>query len=95
MKKNMDCLNFKAPQEMAKFMSEVLSELQHSSPYNSYVDAFVKKEFESYDVIITIKFGDGEFSSKAHNVDLEKAVKETSNEIVIQIQDWHKSRFEQ
>ncbi len=46
MKWNMDCHDFHPTDELMMFMRKSLSEIQHMSPYESYVDASVEKKIQ-------------------------------------------------
>jgi hypothetical protein len=74
-------------------MSELLSELQHSCPCDSYVDAFVRKRSNGYDVTICIRCSQGEFTARTSDPDLDCALQQGSDSIVVQIRKWHKKRF--
>jgi ribosome-associated translation inhibitor RaiA len=93
MKRNIDCIGFDAPETTAIFMSDLLSDLQHACPYNSYVNASVKKEPNNYSVAISIKFSYGEFKAIAKSSNLIQAVQHGSNEVATQIQKWLQTRW--
>jgi len=89
------CENFEAPDDLILFMKEAIGEILRISPYDSYLEAYIRKELSEYLMTISIKYPDGQFSTTAADTDLRRVITQGTANIFTQVRGWWKSRFGQ
>src|ERR1700728_3962075 len=93
MKPNIVCENFEAPENLTLFMKEAIGEILRVSPYESYLEAYIRKELSDYLMTISINYPEGRFSTSARGSDLRRVITQGTANIFTQVRTWWKSRF--
>ena len=93
MKRDMDCIEFEPGYDQVLFMRDVMTELQLISPYESYIEANIKKEGNLYINEIAIKYVGGRFFAQSKGADLKLVVNQTAKAVAFQVQKWNEARF--
>jgi CheY-like chemotaxis protein len=92
-KPTIQCENFEAPENLVQFMKEAIGEILRISPYESYLEAYIRKELADYRMTISVNYSDGKFKSSVQGSDLKKVVTQATAEIFTQVRRWWKTRF--
>lgn len=94
MKPSIVCKNFEPPENLIYFMKEAIGEILRVSPYDSFLEAYIRKELTDYLMTISISYTGGKFDTSAQGPDLKSVITQGTASIFTQVRTWWKSRFD-
>ena len=93
MKRDIDCIGFVATETTTEYMRQVLNDIQHMSPSDSYVDATVEKLDDDYVATFSVRHSDGVFATQRKGENLKQVIARGAEDIKTQVDQWQKDRI--
>ena len=92
MKRDIDCIGFKAPENLVDKMRDTLSELQSESPSDSYVVANIRKEGKEFVLLLSVRYQHGEFKTQVNGFDINNILDLGMRNMNDQLDSWKRER---